>query len=439
MITVKMMRSTTAAPAPRIMPQVRLRRGRLRQASAITTALSPDRMMLMPIILAMATAVSACEPNNEPNHSAHWSVTGASTTLPPSEANRSIAIPFSTADDLHGQTCRWPVKDNATSTGEPSGRRRRGRRAGRRSSSDDLTELPGARPAATGCRVAGPPPLDTDAGAGIWYAKPQPRRSHLVSMNDVSKTSGGGRHGTGRAIHPGSGRRKARPFPRAACCARRRSAAVRALLGERPRERALLIEYLHLIQDQEGCLPEGHLHALAEELRIPMAEVYEVATFYAHFDMVGDGEAAPAEGHDPRVRQPELHAGRRGESCLPRCKARSCAEMSVRVVRAPCIGSCDTAPAAEVGHRHVDHATPAKLRTLALRGEVHPRCRPTRISTPTRKAGGYAVLQVLPVGRAQGGGRDRRRSRTAACAGSAAPASRPGASGAWCAPRRGRG
>src|SRR6478672_6372483 len=78
------------------------------------------------------------------------------------------------------------------------------------------------------------------------------------------------------------------------CSPRAVLAAVQALLGEGPFERALLIEYLHRIQDKEGCLPASHLHALAEILRIPMAEVYEVATFYAHFDVVADGEARPA-------------------------------------------------------------------------------------------------------------------------------------------------
>src|ERR1700674_4874444 len=92
----------------------------------------------------------------------------------------------------------------------------------------------------------------------------------------------------GRTVHPGSGRRRAAPFPKGRVLKPAEAAAVRALLGTRPRERALLIEYLHLIQDAEGCLPEGHLHALAEELKIPMAEVYEVATFYAHFDVVGE-------------------------------------------------------------------------------------------------------------------------------------------------------
>ncbi len=111
-------------------------------------------------------------------------------------------------------------------------------------------------------------------------------------MNDSSK--GDGVRGAGRrSIHPGSGRRKAAPFPRGRVLREEEVAAVRPILGDRPRERALLIEYLHLIQDQEGCLPEGHLQALAEELKIPMAEVYEVATFYAHFDVVGAGEERP--------------------------------------------------------------------------------------------------------------------------------------------------
>src|SRR5262245_36207789 len=74
--------------------------------------------------------------------------------------------------------------------------------------------------------------------------------------------------GKGRSIHPGSGRRKAAPFPRGRVLKDAEVAAVRALLGDRPRERSLLIEYLHLIQDAEGCLPAGHLQALAEELGI---------------------------------------------------------------------------------------------------------------------------------------------------------------------------
>jgi NADH:ubiquinone oxidoreductase subunit F (NADH-binding)/NADH:ubiquinone oxidoreductase subunit E len=194
----------------------------------------------------------------------------------------------------------------------------------------------------------------------------------------------------GRSIHPGSGRRKAAPFPRGRLLKESEVAAVKALLGDRPRERALLIEYLHLIQDSEGCLPEGHLQALAEELKIPMAEVYEVATFYAHFDVVADGEPRP-----PKV-------------TIRVCDSLSCmlagAEQligamqaekmpGVRVLRAPCIGSCHTAPAAEVGHRHVDHATPGKLFELASRGEVHPVISPYQDFEAYLAAGGYSVLR----------------------------------------------
>jgi formate dehydrogenase len=68
---------------------------------------------------------------------------------------------------------------------------------------------------------------------------------------------------------------------------------VRALLGERPRRRDLLIEHLHLIQDEYGCLSAAHLRALAEEMRLAQAEVFEVATFYAHFDVVKEGEVRP--------------------------------------------------------------------------------------------------------------------------------------------------
>src|SRR5499426_2411109 len=185
-------------------------------------------------------------------------------------------------------------------------------------------------------------------------------RGELVSMNDVSKISGGGRQAMGRAIHPGSGRRKSAPFPKGRVLKQAELDAVRALLGDAPRERTLLLEYLHLIQDAEGALPAGLLQALAEELRIPMAEVYEVATFYAHFDVIADGEAKPAP---ITIRVCDslscMLAGAEELLATLKAEAASRAMPSVRVVRAPCIGSCDTAPAAEVGHRHVNCATAA--------------------------------------------------------------------------------
>jgi NADH:ubiquinone oxidoreductase subunit E len=208
-------------------------------------------------------------------------------------------------------------------------------------------------------------------------------------MKDVARGNNG-RGGPGRAIHPGSGRRKAAPFPRGRVLGQEEVAAVKALLADKPRERALLIEYLHLIQDKEGCLPEGHLHALAEELKIPMAEVYEVATFYAHFDVVGSDEERP-----PKVTIRVCDS----LSCMLAGAERLLAEMQaaklpgVRVVRAPCIGSCDTAPAAEVGHHHVDRASAAKLGELALGGHVHPEMPAYQDFDAHVRAGGYAVLR----------------------------------------------
>ncbi|MGH6948436.1 MAG: NADH-quinone oxidoreductase subunit F, partial [Kiloniellales bacterium] len=79
---------------------------------------------------------------------------------------------------------------------------------------------------------------------------------------------------TKRSIHPGAGRRKAPFFPKGRRLEPEAREEVRALLGERPRGRDLLIEHLHLIQDRYGHLAAGHLQALAEEMRLPMAEVY---------------------------------------------------------------------------------------------------------------------------------------------------------------------
>jgi NADH:ubiquinone oxidoreductase subunit F (NADH-binding)/NADH:ubiquinone oxidoreductase subunit E len=194
----------------------------------------------------------------------------------------------------------------------------------------------------------------------------------------------------GRAIHPGSGRRKSAPFPKGRVLSQAEVERVRTLLGNAPRERALLIEFLHLIQDHEGALPAGLLHALAEELAIPMAEVYEVATFYAHFDVVADGEAKP-EKITIRVCDSLSCMLAGADALLARLTAKQLP--GVRVVRAPCIGSCATAPAAEVGHRHVDHATVATLEALAGAGDVHPAIPAYQDFAAYSQAGGYAILR----------------------------------------------
>jgi len=145
---------------------------------------------------------------------------------------------------------------------------------------------------------------------------------------------------------------------------------VAALLSDSPRRRDLLIEYLHRIQDRYGCLAAPHLVALAAELKMAMTEVYEVATFYHHFDVVKEGETPPP-AITVRVCDSiacELAGSRALLSTLPALLG-----TGVRVLHAPCIGRCDTAPAAVVGQNPVPHATAEKVAALVEAGAVeHP-------------------------------------------------------------------
>ena len=93
---------------------------------------------------------------------------------------------------------------------------------------------------------------------------------------------------------PGARRGRARPFPKGRQVDPEALREIRALLGDAPRRRDLLIEYLHLVQDRYNRLSHRHLVALAHDLRLPMAEVFETATFYAHWDVVDDDTALPA-------------------------------------------------------------------------------------------------------------------------------------------------
>src|SRR5438132_9794284 len=129
---------------------------------------------------------------------------------------------------------------------------------------------------------------------------------------------------------------------------------VRALLGERPRQRDLLIEHLHLIQDTYGYLSAAHLAALAKEMKLALTEVYEVATFYAHFDVVKEGETPPP-AVTVRVCDSLSCAVAGAEHLLRDLPAKL--GRDVRVVRAPCMGACDRAPVCAVGHAQVMHAT----------------------------------------------------------------------------------
>jgi formate dehydrogenase len=168
---------------------------------------------------------------------------------------------------------------------------------------------------------------------------------------------------------------------------------VRDLLGDAPRRRDLLIEYLHLIQDEFGHLSAAHLRALAEELRIAQAEVYEVATFYAHFDVVKEGETPPP-ALTIRVCD-SLACELAGAQQLKAALEDGMDASEVRVLRAPCMGRCDTAPVLELGHKHIDHATPDKVKAAIAADDTHAEIPDYQTLAEYRSDGGYKKLAEL--------------------------------------------
>ncbi|MGZ5236501.1 MAG: NADH-ubiquinone oxidoreductase-F iron-sulfur binding region domain-containing protein [Caldimonas sp.] len=200
-------------------------------------------------------------------------------------------------------------------------------------------------------------------------------------------------------------------------------AEVGALLGERPAEgwrRDRLIEHLHLLNDAFGGLHERHLVALAHETGVPMAEVYEVASFYHHFDVIVDGAEAPAL--TVRVCDGlscEMAGARELLQRLPALLGRE-----VRVIAAPCVGRCEQAPVAVVGQCPVPRADPTGVAAAVQAGRTrHPRAPagaaftlPGQVERSVgegevgvapafvdhaayRAAGGYALVAALAGGR----------------------------------------
>jgi formate dehydrogenase beta subunit len=198
-----------------------------------------------------------------------------------------------------------------------------------------------------------------------------------------------------RFDHPGRGRRAARATPKGRQVDPRALAEVRELLGDRPRRRDLLIEHLHLVQDAHHQISAAHLAALADEMRLSFAEVFEVATFYAHFDVVKEGDA-PIPPLTVRVCDSLTCAMCSAEALLDELKAS--VGPGVRVVRAPCVGLCDQAPAAEVGHHFVWRATPMDVLGAIEGGDTHPHI-PAYVGYDAYVAGGgYAQLDRLRTG-----------------------------------------
>ena len=170
---------------------------------------------------------------------------------------------------------------------------------------------------------------------------------------------------------------------------------VRALLTDRPRRRDLLIENLHLIHDHYGHLSAAHLAALAAEMKLAQTEVYEVATFYSHFDVVKDGPPPPAV--TVRVCDSLSCAMAGAETLLKKLPA--ILGKDVRVMRAPCMGACDRAPVAAVGHVQTFNATPETVAADA-KANKHPHAwKPGADFAAYQKAGGYTLLKDCLTGK----------------------------------------
>jgi len=166
-------------------------------------------------------------------------------------------------------------------------------------------------------------------------------------------------------------------------------AEIRALLGDSPRRRDLLIEFLHRVQDAHGCISAAHIVALAQELRLAMTEVYEVATFYHHFDVIKDGETPPPP---ITVRVCEtLSCVMAGADAL-RAALAGLDPSKVRVLGAPCIGRCEYAPAAVVGRNPVDRATFESVSNALDAGALEPALPGYVDLRSYRASGGYATL-----------------------------------------------
>ena len=193
-----------------------------------------------------------------------------------------------------------------------------------------------------------------------------------------------------------SGRGKGRVTPKGRQVEDSALADIRALLGDRPRRRDLLIEYLHLVQDRFGHLSAQHLLALADEMRLAQAEVYEVATFYAHFDVVRDGETPPP---DLTIRVCDsLSCELAGAQVLMDGLKRGLDPAKVRVLRAPCMGRCETAPVLEIGHNHIGHATPALVDKAIAAGDTHAHVPAYETFAAYRDGGGYKELKAFRAG-----------------------------------------
>ena len=166
---------------------------------------------------------------------------------------------------------------------------------------------------------------------------------------------------------------------------------IKNLIKDLPLKRDLLIEYLHLIQDKFRCIKKKHLAALSEIMKIPFAEAFEVASFYAHFDVIEDNDTNPPE-ITIRVCDSLTCELKGSENLIHKLKKKYAAN-KVRVLRAPCMGLCDHAPACEVGHNHIKKCTVNSIDEAIKNKSTHPKIINGISLEEYTKNGGYKLLK----------------------------------------------
>ncbi|MDQ2857702.1 MAG: NAD(P)H-dependent oxidoreductase subunit E [Candidatus Eremiobacteraeota bacterium] len=172
---------------------------------------------------------------------------------------------------------------------------------------------------------------------------------------------------------------------------------VRALLGDEPRRRDLLIEHLHKVQDRYKYISAAHVVALAEEMRLAPAEVFEVATFYHHFDVVKEDAERPAA---TTIRVCDgLSCELAGAQALLTMLRNGGYGEGVRILAAPCVGRCEVAPVAVVEQNAIGHATVADV-DAALERTAYAASVPDYIGFARYQAeGGYGTLRACHAGK----------------------------------------
>jgi len=189
---------------------------------------------------------------------------------------------------------------------------------------------------------------------------------------------------------------KVRPTPKGRRVDPQALQEVRTLLGGAPRRRDLLIEHLHRLQDRYGHLSAAHLAALADEMRLSLTEVFEVATFYHHFDVVKEGEAAPPA---LTVRVCDSIACEMAGAQELLAKLPAILGKDVRVIPAPCVGRCEAAPCAVVHQNPVGQATVEKVKQAVRKKVVKCPEPPYTDYAKYRRFGGYRLIAECLAGK----------------------------------------